>query len=92
VKSLKAVEVGCKPGSVACESALTFPSAQVHGVNLSNLPKEYAVKNSTAKFTQDDFMKLIGPDGDSRLTPGTLDYAFLRLPVYNIPKKVGLTK
>jgi trans-aconitate methyltransferase len=72
------IDIGCGPGVVSHELASKFPAAQIYGIDLSVLP-EHSDRPSNLEYIYGDIRKLTTNGGDTRLAPGTIDYAFERL-------------
>ena len=69
------VDVGCGTGIQSCEFGVTFPSAQIYGVDLSPVPTRCKPRN--VDFVEGDIRQLVGT-GEC-FSAGSTDYVFSRL-------------
>ena len=88
----KVIDIGCGTGIVSRDIAAKFPSAQVYGIDLSVMPEEHSVRPSNLEYIRGDVRQLVTADGDERLKPGSIDYAFQRLLVLGMTDWPGYIK
>ena len=85
----KIIDIGCGTGSECFDFSVSYPNANIYGVDLSPVP-EHPAKPANIRFIQGDVRQLV--NSDPRLTSSSVDYAFSRLLVLGMTDWQGYVK
>ncbi|KAL8794418.1 MAG: hypothetical protein Q9195_003005 [Heterodermia aff. obscurata] len=74
-KPQRLVDVGCGSGIVTCGLGVTYPDAQIYGIDITPVPSRSQPQN--VHFIRGDVRELLVRD--ERLSAGSVDFVFSRL-------------